>query len=73
MEDDTTARSHPARLSDRVVNCYHSCGLRSSCVSCSQVISLARVKLVRVSVIPSDMGNTCSLQSFYRTINFIIM
>jgi hypothetical protein len=42
-------------------------------VACCQVITLARFKLSRVSVIPSDMGNTCPLQSFSSNSTFIII
>jgi hypothetical protein len=34
---------------------------------------LARFKLARASVIPSDMGNTCSLQSFSSNSTFIML
>jgi hypothetical protein len=56
-----------------IMNCCHSWCLHGPVVSCCQVITLARFKLARVSAIPSDMGNTCPLQSFHRIINFIIM
>jgi hypothetical protein len=42
-------------------------------VSCFQVITLARFKLARVSAIPSDMGNTCLLQSFSSNSTFIMI
>jgi hypothetical protein len=56
-----------------VMDCCHSWCLHGPRVSCCQVITLARFILARVSVIPSDMDNTCPLQSFCRIINFIIM
>jgi hypothetical protein len=34
---------------------------------------LARFKLAQVSVIPSDMGNTCPLQSFSSNSTFIML
>jgi hypothetical protein len=42
-------------------------------VSCCQVIILARFKLARVSTIPSDMDNTCPLQSFNNNSTFIMI
>jgi hypothetical protein len=64
-----------ARLDSLIVvmNCCHSGCLRGLWVLCCQVITLARFKLTQVSTIPSDMGDTCPLQSFCRVINFIIM
>jgi hypothetical protein len=38
--------------------------LETVLTSCCQVVNLARFKLARVSAIPSDIGNTCTLQSF---------
>jgi hypothetical protein len=43
---------------------WYLCGSR---VSCCQVISLVRWLLIRISVTPSDMGEACSLLSFYRS------
>jgi hypothetical protein len=38
-----------------------------------QVITLARFKLARDSTIPSDIGNTCLLQSFSSNSTFIML
>jgi hypothetical protein len=50
-----------------IVNCGHSYCLHGSCVSCCQVISLAWWLLIRISTIPSDMSDACSLLSFRRS------
>jgi hypothetical protein len=42
-------------------------------VSCCQVITLTRFKLAQVSTIPSNMGNTCLLQSFSSNSTFIML
>jgi hypothetical protein len=63
----------PDRLFDSVVNNCHSWCPSGPRVSCCQVITLARVKLARVSAIPSDMGNTCPLQSFGSNSTFIMI
>jgi hypothetical protein len=51
-----------------IVNCGHSwrlCGLRVSC---------CQVRLIRISVTPSDMGDACSLLSFhYVHMRFTVM
>jgi hypothetical protein len=60
-------------LFDRIVNYCHPWCPSKPRVSCCQVITLARFKLSRVSVIPSDMGNTCTLQSFSSNSTFIII
>jgi hypothetical protein len=44
-----------------IVKGGHSCCLHGSCVSCCQIISLARCILIRISVTPSEMGEACSL------------
>jgi hypothetical protein len=71
----TCTRVRWARLDSLIVivNCCHSWCLCGPRVSCCQVITLARFKLAQVSTIPSDIGNTCPLQSFHWIINFIIM
>jgi hypothetical protein len=61
------------RLFDRVVNCCHPWCPPGPRVSCCQFITLARFKLARVSVIPSDMSNTCALQSFSSNSTFIMI
>jgi hypothetical protein len=63
----------PDRLFDRVVNCCHSWCPSDLHVSCCPVITLARFKLARVSMLPSDMGNTCPLQSFSSNSTFIML
>jgi hypothetical protein len=63
----------PDRLFDRIVNCCHLWCPSGPRVSCCQVITLAKFKLARVSVIPSDMGNTCPLQSFSSNSTFIML
>jgi hypothetical protein len=73
MEDMHYGEAGPDRLFDRNVNCCHPWCPSSLCVLCCQVITLAKFKLARVSMIPSDMGNTCPLQSFCRIINSIII
>jgi hypothetical protein len=73
MEDVHYGEVGPDRLFDRVVNCCHPWCPPGPCVSCCQVITLARFKLARVSVIPSDMGNICPLQSFSSNSTFIML
>jgi hypothetical protein len=63
----------PDRLFDSVVNSCHSWCPSGPRVSCCQVIILARFKLARVSTIPSDMDNTCPLQSFSNNSTFIMI
>jgi hypothetical protein len=63
----------PDCLFYRVVNCCHPWCPSGPHVSCCQVITLARFKLARVSTIPSDMGNTCPLQSFSSNSTFIMI
>jgi hypothetical protein len=63
----------PDRLFDCVVNCCHPWCPPGPRVSCCQVITLVRFKLARVSTIPSDMGNTCPLQSFSSNSTFIMI
>jgi hypothetical protein len=67
VEDDTRVRW--ARLDSLIVNAKdgHSWYLCGSCVSCCQVISLARWLLIQISVTPSDMGEAYSLLSFHRS------
>jgi hypothetical protein len=71
----TCTRVRWARLDSliAVVNCCHPWCPSGPRVSCCQVITLARFKLAQVSVIPSDMGNTCSLQSFSSNSTFIML
>jgi hypothetical protein len=59
----TCTRVRWARLDSLIVIVKggQSCCLRGSHVSCCQVISLARWLLIQISVIPSDIGETCSL------------
>jgi hypothetical protein len=61
----TCTRVWWARLDSLIVvmNCGHSWCLRGSCVSCCQVISLARCILILISMTPSDMGQAYSLCS----------
>jgi hypothetical protein len=63
----------PDRLFDHIVNYCHPWCPPGPHVSCCQVITLARFKLARVSTIPSDMGNTCLLQSFSSNSTFIMI
>jgi hypothetical protein len=68
MEDDTTVRW--AQLNSLIIIAKggHSCCLRGSRVSCSQVDTLQGCFiLIQISVTPSDMGDACSLLSFYRS------
>jgi hypothetical protein len=62
-----------ARFIDHVVNCCHSWCPPDPRVSCYRDITLARFKLARVSAIPSDMGNTCPLQSFSSNSTLIML
>jgi hypothetical protein len=50
-----------AQLDSLIVNVKggHSWYLCGSCVSCCQVISLAKWLLIRISATPSDMGEAC--------------
>jgi hypothetical protein len=73
VEDVHYGEVGPNRLFDRVVNCCHPWYPPGPHVSCCQVITLVRFKLARVSVIPSDMGNTCPLQSFSSNSTFIML
>jgi hypothetical protein len=61
MEDMHFGEVGSDRLFDCVVNYCHPWCPSDPRVSCCQVIILARFKLARVSVIPSDMGNTYPL------------
>jgi hypothetical protein len=65
----TCTRVRWARLDSLIVtmNYGHSCCLHGSCVSCCQVIFLTRWLLIRISVTPLDMCDTCSLLSFHRS------
>jgi hypothetical protein len=73
MEDMQYGEVDPDRLFDHVVNCCHPWYPPGPRVLCCQVITLAMFKLARVTAIPSDMGNTCSLQSFSSNSTFIIL
>jgi hypothetical protein len=42
-------------------------------VSCCHVITLQGLKLARITVKPSDMGDTCLLQSFNSNFTFIML
>jgi hypothetical protein len=71
----TCTRVRWARLDSLivVVNCCHPWCPSGSRVLCCQVFILARFKLARVSVIPSDIDNTCPLQSFSSNSTFIML
>jgi hypothetical protein len=78
VEDGTRVRW--ARLNSLIVIAKggHSCCLRGSRVSCCQVDTLqGYIILIRISVIPSDMGEACSLCSnvevLYRHVHMIFM
>jgi hypothetical protein len=55
----TRERCDLTRLFDRCHNCGHSW--------CCRGFSLARCKLIQISTKPSNMGDTCLLQSFRRS------
>jgi hypothetical protein len=73
VEDVHLGEVGPDRLFDRIVNCCHPWCPSGPRVSCCRVNTLARFKLARVSAIPSDMGNTCPLQSFSSNSTFIMI
>jgi hypothetical protein len=78
VEDGTRVRW--ARLNSLIVIAKggHSCCLRGSRVSCCQVNTLqGYIILIRITVIPSDMGEACSLCSnvevLYRHVHMTFM
>jgi hypothetical protein len=73
VEDVHKGEVCPDHLFAHVVNCCHLWCPSGPRVSCCQVITLVRFKLARVSKIPSDMGNTCPLQSFSSNSTFIML
>jgi hypothetical protein len=60
-------------LLDHIMNCSHLWCLHDSQVSCCQVLTLQCLKLARVTVTPSDMSDSCLLQSFSSNSTFIML
>jgi hypothetical protein len=54
-----------------VVNYYHSWCLCDLCLSCCQVVTLARFKLAQVTATLLDMSDSCLLLSFRSNSTFI--